>query len=240
MRTPPSGTPRMFIHIPKNGGMTIRKGLYRTQPGHFGIHLGNRGNLISGEYADELDRVMNEMGLKSKGYEHARWRDFRADLRERCRPFAIVRNPWARTASRYTFAVKVGDKSGKGSFRDFLELRHVYAEKPFYWHRAVHGWYQQKDYVVDVGGELRCDILRTESLTKDVQLYLGAKYDGCHNHSNTGRKKAGIKDWRELYGDHEREIVADWYKEDIDYFGFTFDSPARKNLADCLHTHPTD
>ena len=222
----------MFVHIPKNGGMSVRKG-------HRELCFGQRENLISDDYCKGFGEVMAQYGHKT-GYEHARWRDFREDLREKHTAFAAIRNPWARTASRYTFAVKCGIKSGKGSFMDFLDERHEYAGKPYFWHRAVWGWYPQKDYVVDEDGGLRCDIIRTEHLTDDVEKYLGVRYGTIHNHSNTGRKMLGIEDWRNLYGDEEYEIVADWYREDIEFFGFTFDSPARKHLADCLHTHPTD
>lgn len=229
MKTKPSEPGRIFVHIPKNGGMTIRKGVYRQKKGHYGIHLGNRANLLSKEYAAALDEAMNEAG-EAKGYEHARWRDFKPELREKCRAFAIVRNPWARTASRYTFAVKVGDRAGKQSFRKFLSERHQFASKPFFWHRAVRGWFQQKDHVTDADGVLRCDILRTEHLNDDVERYLGVRYDGRHNVSDTGRNIINISDWRELYGPEEYDIVAEWYKPDIDYFGFDFESPATRNI----------
>ncbi len=188
-----------------------------------------RGNHISEKYSDDLLRAMR-VADEHHGYEHARWRDWRADLREDYTAFAIVRNPWARTASRYTFAVKIGDSSGKKTFREFLQERHKYGDRPFYWHRAVRGWYPQVDYVTDLDGELRCDVLRLEHLPHDLEQYTGVTYYKRHNVSDTGRKMLGIKDYRELYGPEEFDIVADWYEEDIDYFGFSFDGAATKHI----------
>jgi hypothetical protein len=222
----------IFVHIPKNGGMSVRRGCPD-------LIFGQKQNLISQQYCVDFHNTMVQYGY-STGYEHARWRDFNKDLRERNTAFAAVRNPWERTASRYTFAVKCKIESGKGSFMDFLNERHVYADKPFFWHRAVWGWYPQKDYVVGEDGKMRCDIIRTEHLTEDLEKYTGVRYKTRHNISDTGRKMLGITDWRDLYGDEEYDIVADWYKEDIEFFGFDFNSPARNHLADCLHTHATD
>ena len=135
--------------------------------------------------------------------------------------FAIVRNPYARTVSRFTFARVTGDASGDNTFRCFLEERHKYGGLDYFWHRAIRGWYQQKDYVVDEEGNLRCDVLRLES--NDIKDYIGKELRR-RNVSNRG------EDYRDFYGPEEYDIVTDWYKEDIDYFGFDFEGPATKNI----------
>ncbi|WP_412506781.1 hypothetical protein [Roseovarius sp. SYSU LYC5161] len=137
----------LFIHIPKNAGMAIRKNpelsncLVSADPWfHF-----NRN------YTQELAAYMAERG-EHHGFQHARLRDIRADVRARLQPVAVVRNPWARVVSRYRFArtaIEIGtadDDYVAPTFEAFLEERHVHGNLPFYWHRAIRGWYLQKDY----------------------------------------------------------------------------------------------
>ena len=35
--------------------------------------------------------------------------------------------------------------------------------------------------------------------------------------------------YQDIYNDKTIQIIADWYKVDIDYWGFDFDSSAQKN-----------
>jgi hypothetical protein len=42
----------------------------------------------------------------------------------------------------------------------------------------------------------------------------------------TGYKQSTYTDY---YNDKTIQIVADWYKKDIDYWGFDFDSAAQRN-----------
>ncbi len=205
---------RLFVHIPKTGGMTVRHGLPDR------IIVASNGNHVNMQYTAELHNTMSAAG-EHHGYEHARWRDWRKDLRDKYRAFAIVRNPWSRVVSRYMFSVVA--ESRKAGFREFLEERHTYGGLPYFWHRAIRGWYPQIDYVTDKG-ELRCDVLRFA--TDDVEQYFDLEKPlRIRNVSNT----AG-KDYRNYYGTKEYDIVADWYQKDIEYFGFNFGSHATKNI----------
>ncbi len=209
---------RLFVHIPKNGGQTIRRGLPDR------IIVAKSGNHISPEYTNKLHNMMSKHE-EHHGNEHARWRDWRKDLRDKYRAFAIVRNPWSRVVSRYTFAHRRKEyQSGSGSFREFLEERHIYGEMPYYWHRPIRSWYQQKDYVTDESGGLRCDVLRfaTDDVCRYFKLSEPLQIRGVSNIAG--------KDYRDCYGDEEYDIVADWYQRDIEYFGFTFDGHATENI----------
>lgn len=199
--------------------MTVRRGLSDR------IIVASDGHHVNQQYTTELHNTMAEAG-EHHGNEHARWRDWREDLQNEYKAFAIVRNPWSRTVSRYTFALHVeGDRSGNQSFREFLDERHVYGERPYYWHRAIRGWYPQIDYVIDEFGKLRCDVLRFA--TDDVARYFElSKALKIRNISNIDGK-----DYRDFYSTEEHDIVADWYQKDIDYFGFTFDGDATRNIC---------
>ena len=208
---------KLFVHIPKCGGMTVRRNLSDR------ILVANAGNHISAAYTAAVARRMI-IANEHHGFEHARLRDWSRDLRAAYPAFALVRNPWARTVSRYTFACVTRDRSGQQSFREFLEERHLYGGMAYYWHRGIRGWYPQRDYVVDENDRLGVDVLRLES--DDLQRYFGL--DSATERRGVSNTKGA--DYRDFYDDECREIVADWYAEDIDFFGFSFDGPATSNL----------
>lgn len=216
----------LFIHIPKNAGVSIRK------------HPELRGRVVAAErlflksraYSTGLLQTMAENG-EHHGIQHARLRDVDTKVLSRLKPFAVVRNPWARVVSRYTFAelakrqgTAAGDYSAD-SFEAFLDERHVWGGKPFYWHRAIRGWYPQVDYVTDETGAIRADLLRLEHLGEEAARYFGLTAPLLTRNRSSSAKR----DYRDYYTDHTIQIVADWYKDDIERFGFDFDGTATRN-----------
>ncbi|WP_298985817.1 sulfotransferase family 2 domain-containing protein [uncultured Roseibium sp.] len=217
----------LFIHIPKNGGMAIREAPQLQDR----LVIANRRRLKSRAYADKLKAFMSERG-GNPGYEHARLRDVDMSVRQATRAFAIVRNPWSRTVSRFKFALQTRiyeDRSPEATlaeFETFLEERHEWGGVEFFWHRAVAGWYAQEDYVLDEKGGLAVDILRQEHLSTEMQTYLGFTSELKRRNISTKSRA----DYRDLYTEKTIQIVADWYAADIDRFGFDFDTPATKSI----------
>lgn len=232
-----------FVHIPKNGGMTIRRSPHLKNL----ITTSTPNTHINPQYTKDLLTTMNKYN-EHHGYEHARWRDLKPSVRNgRC--FAIVRNPWSKVVSRYTFLMHIFQPENqsykkiiknpnykKCSFEEFLEERHEWGGKKFFWHRAVKGWFPQKDHVTDENGNLRCDILRLEHFDEDVMKYFELKQplhvrnvsNGERTHNKT--QVSNKRDYKEFYTNETKEIVADWYKQDIEFFGFTFKGTATKNI----------
>ena len=125
---------KMFVHIPKNGGMTIRKNKQIRQK----VLLSGPDNLKNAEYVQGLTKKMHDT-KDHAGYEHGRWRDWRQDVRDTYQAVAIVRNPWDRVCSRYMFAKKVMEFEGTqpegyadtSSFEAFLEERHKWGGQEY-------------------------------------------------------------------------------------------------------------
>ena len=219
---------KVFIHIPKNAGMTIRRSpVLRDR-----IIICGQANHKSPEYSQRVLETMNKHG-DHHGFEHARWRDVKPGVTRGHDCFAIIRNPWDRVVSRYFFAKKVIEVEQKqpasyadvSSFEAFLEERHKWGGVKYMWHRAVRGWYTQFDHVTDKQGKVQCDLLRLEDLDNDLKKYF--KILKMSEPRNVTAMNKGS--YQDIYTKETIQIVADWYKDDIDYFGFDFDTAAQKN-----------
>lgn len=218
----------IFIHIPKNAGVSIRKSPELS------------GRLVSADPYFHVSRDYNrsvrdtmQAAGEHHGFQHARWRDLKPEVTNRLQAVAVVRNPWARTFSRWRFAQLVAEQGkvtsdyAASSFEGFLEERHELAGRPYYWHRAVRGWYTQTEYVTDETGALRTDILRFETLDAEARQYFGLTSE-VRKRNRTSNEKS---DYRAAYTPATIQVIADWYASDIDMFGFDFDGTATKNAT---------
>ena len=221
---------KLFIHIPKNAGMTIRRSPMLNNR----IMLAGEQNHKSPEYTKAVLNKMNSLG-DHHGFEHARWRDVHPTIRDRHNAFAVIRNPWDRVVSRYYFAKKVIEVEKKvdpsyadvSSFEAFLEERHKWGSEEYMWHRAVRGWYNAHDHVSDDTGRVRCDILRFENLNDDLCKHFNLEQ--MSKARNVTALNTGT--YRDVYTPETIQTVADWYKKDIDHWGYDFDSgPTRNTL----------
>lgn len=219
------GAEFLLIHIPKNGGMTIRNN--RELYGR--IVAGERLFLKNRAYVRGLESTMKAHGMHH-GLAHGRLRDYRPAVLDRLQPVAILRNPWSRVVSRFTYSVARDSLppdhlSSITAFERFLDERHEWGGKPYFWHRAIKGWYPATDYVTDTDGNIGADILRLEHLTQESFQYFGLETPPTRKNSSP----TGKLGYREYYTPKTIQIVADWYKIDIDTFGFDFDSSATRN-----------
>ena len=122
--------------------MTIRKNHKIRQQ----VLLATPDNHKNRAYTQGLEEKMSQT-KDHQGYEHARWRDWKQDLKDTHKAVAIVRNPWDRVCSRYMFAKKVMEYEGTqpesyadtSSFEAFLEERHIWGGQEYLWHRAIRG-----------------------------------------------------------------------------------------------------
>ena len=219
---------KLFIHIPKNAGMTIRRSPMLNNR----IMLAGSNIHNSPEYSQAVLDKMNSLG-DHHGFEHARWRDVHPSISRNNTAFAVIRNPWDRVVSRYFFAKKVIEVEKKvskqyadvSSFEAFLEERHKWGNEDYMWHRAVSGWYHVFDHVSDDKGNVRCDIIRFENLNTDLCRYFNLVEMSAARNVTAVNKGT----YRDVYTDNTIQIVADWYKKDIEHWGYDFDSGPTRN-----------
>mgnify|MGYP001488576646 FL=1 len=170
--------------------------------------------------------VQKEMTTLSFG--HDRWRDVPRDIRYIHQSFAVIRNPWARMVSRYVMGIPTSNTNDHGTtwntFEEFLETRYVWTDKQ--WNDPIRSWNTQYDYVCDENDVVRCDILRLEFIDDELSPYLNL------NTPYIVRENVGeyTRNYQDYYNNEQTiQIVADWYEQDIDYWGFDFDTSATKN-----------
>ena len=170
--------------------------------------------------------VQKEMTTLSFG--HDRWRDVPRDIRYIHQSFTIIRNPWARMVSRYVMGIPTSNTNDHGvkwnTFEEFLETRYVWTDKE--WNDPIRSWNTQYDYVCDENDVVRCDILRLEFIDDELSPYLNL------NTPYIVRENVGdyTRNYQDYYNNEQTiQIVADWYEQDIDYWGFDFDTSATKN-----------
>jgi hypothetical protein len=231
---------KVFIHIPKNGGFTLHK-----CPRVEGFN-NPRAPHLKEDYLKDLKQY-SKGKPHSVGVGHCRWKDLKPERTNDAQCVAIVRNPWSKMVSHYMFKHRKMirennynfeqlSKNLPESFEDFLELRNDILENTDYnWHRTTDNWSLQKDYVTDEEGILKCDILRFEHYDEDTMKYFNL--DEPIPRGNVTNGKVNDKgeiinkiDYRYFYNDINKKIIEEWFKEDIDYFGFTFDGSATKNI----------
>ncbi len=231
---------KLFIHLPKNAGSSIK----RFPPLRNKILFIDHSHWLSSNYVDQFLAKMREIG-DAQGPAHARWRDISKRYTSSHQCFAVVRNPWDRVVSRYCFAKLVisqdrtrwtEEYADTSSLESFLKERHKWGGQEFLWGRAIRGWFNQLEHVVNNDGEVVCDIIRFENLHVDMRKYFNIDLDIKARNVTTmegpGKRKKKIlrgKSYMEEYTPATTQIVADWYKDDIDYWGFDFDTGATKN-----------
>ena len=135
----------------------------------------------------------------------------------------IVRNPWDRMFSFYSYRKGVRSIPAKWSFRDYvLALRNFVKNKhlpkifdygPYY--------YQMADFVLDDDGKILIDyIARYENRKQDLQ-YIGSRIGlptlGQFIHTNKSRKENAH--YSQFYDDETRELVRELCAKDIEMFG---------------------
>ena len=170
--------------------------------------------------------VQKEMTTLSFG--HDRWRDVPRDIRYIHQSFAVIRNPWARMVSRYVMGIPTSNTNDHGTtwntFEEFLETRYVWTDKQ--WNDPIRSWNTQYDYVCDEYDIVRCDILRLEFIDDELSPYLQL------NTPYIAKENGGdyTRNYQDYYNNEQTiQIVADWYEQDINYWGFDFDTSATKN-----------
>ena len=212
----------IFIAIPKTGTTSVREQL--KQPGHSVI--GNP-HLDICQIQDVIYVYLLKKAMGSNRQFHESNAPSDGDLRQKAKEifdsffkFSAVRNPWARAVSLYSRreGLRLKDQM---EFGEFIE-KHVYASDTC---RQPTLHKDQLDWLTASDGEVLVDyVYKVEEYEKaigEIREITNGKLvlDNVKRNVNP-KSKSG--DYRNMYNDKTRNLLAKRFERDIDYFKYTF------------------
>ena len=136
--------------------------------------------------------------------------------------FTLVRNPWDKVVSHYEYRLKRNKTeiaSRNVSFSEWVKKTYGPDKDPFYYNNPK-AFQPQAEWLKDDEGKITIDFIgRFETLNEDfnqIKGVIGLEAELPHLNAS---KRAGYQSY---YNDETREIVADWFREDIELFGYCF------------------
>ena len=137
--------------------------------------------------------------------------------------FATVRNPYARVVTIYSVNVPNRVLGSKTYFRQWAKA--YFSEELYPCRRSgyITNRWNQVEYIRDDEGDVLVDfIVHLETIEEDMRIVcerLNIPFSGVP-HLNKGRISC---DYREYYDDETREVVGNWFREDLEQLGYDFD-----------------
>lgn len=209
----------IFFHVAKVAGLSIREALeeYAKEPQKFKI---KRPPKMSGSKPNRFYDIWQSLLLHAKAKEAKR--ELPKEVYDNFYKFAFVRNPWDWQVSMYHFILKekkhVRHKlvQSMGSFEQYLQWV-IDTKKPF----ARGATKFQKDMVTDEEGKVIVDFIgRYETLSQDFHhVCQVVKIEASLPHIN----RTSHRDYRSYYNEKTHQMVNEYFKEDIELFGYRFE-----------------
>lgn len=137
--------------------------------------------------------------------------------------FTFVRNPWDRAVSLYEYR-RMKDRTGVGSsgisFGDWVQR--VFDEDPDpVYHNNSRSFMPQCDWLKDDRGEIDLDFIgRFEHLARDFAQVAERVAPGAELPRLNASKRSAFTSY---YDAASRDMVARWFAEDIERFGYRFE-----------------
>ena len=136
--------------------------------------------------------------------------------------FSLVRNPWDKVVSHYEYRRKKNKTkidTNNIPFSDWVKMTYG-PEKDTVYYNNPRSFQQQVEWLKDVEGKITIDFIgRFESINDDFkQIKKAIGLDASLPHLNASRRVS----YRSYYDDETRDMVAQWFNEDIEVFGYSF------------------
>jgi hypothetical protein len=187
----------IFIHIPKCAGVSICKALF--------------DNLAGGHTTVRDYQII---------FSPKEFREYFT--------FTIVRNPWDRLVSAFYFLKYGGfDKADKRWSRNHLQTYENFNEFVCHWVNEKNIWRFH---------HFRPQLHYIRTNTDKLPLDFVGFYENLHNDFHFISRKLGVNasliktnssqrpDYKEIYDEASKKIVADVYASDIEFLGYSFDN----------------
>jgi hypothetical protein len=137
--------------------------------------------------------------------------------------FAIIRNPWDRAVSQFHYRQMINQTGLANNPLGFKEwLRRVYIDHSPEYMDEEKMFLTQADWVCDERGRIMVDYIgRFETLQQSWDDICTA----LHREKSLlpHVKKSSRGNYRDYYDDESHEIIASYFRPDIDLFDYSFD-----------------
>jgi len=144
------------------------------------------------------------------------------DAWDRLFTFAVVRNPWDKAVSHYHYRVQTNQTGLGNRHLDFRAwVRESYgARNPVYYDKPKF-FMSQMEWITDADGTVLVGFVgRFERLEADFQ-------EICRRLNRSASlphlKRSVHQDYRAYYDSESANIIADWFRRDVEHFGYRFE-----------------
>lgn len=137
--------------------------------------------------------------------------------------FTFVRNPWDKMVSQYFYIKKHIKEKYKLTFREFILEFKSCSESEYINGKGIPVKFNpiQLPWILDDDGNCLVDYIgRFENLQQDFHIICDKI--GIPRRQLPHLNKTNHKHYTEYYDDETRQIVAEKYAKDIEYFGYEF------------------
>ncbi len=185
----------IFIHIIKTGGVSIERFF------HGEISEASKMHRIAKVYKEEI------------GSE--KWNKYFT--------FTFVRNPWCKMVSQYFYIQRRKKGKYKLTFREFILAFKSCSESEYINHKGIAVKFNpiQLPWILDDDGNCIVDFVgRFENLQEDFNLICDKI--GIPRKKLPHLNKSEHEHYTKYYDDETKQIVAEKFAKDIEYFGYKF------------------
>ena len=205
----------VFVWVPKCAGTSLWTSIvgeerpYLASPRDVREQFPQRGMVTFGH---QSYTQLVEKGLVSREFD------------QRAFKFAFVRNPFDRTVSLFHYLKTTRHLHENTSFRTFCYLirDRAFAPVGLFNHYGLSQCSPQHEWLVDSQGNLIVEFIgRFENMQEDYERlssHLGVRTKSLMHLNKTERDR-----YSDYYDEECREIVASFYREDLERFGYQFE-----------------
>ncbi len=204
----------LFVHVPRAAGTSVRDTL---------------APYIAGSQQYLINRLLDGVGLRVnhvgpfpkqrfRVHDTARIAKFwlPCEAYDRLFKFAFVRNPWDRMVSMYSY---IRMRTDHRRHREVTQLKGFEDYLKYEFRRRVTS---QLEMISDRRGKIIVDYVgrfeRLETDFADVCQHIGIESQFLH------KNQSQHEPYENYYNDCTRRLVADYFANEIEYFGYEFDA----------------
>jgi hypothetical protein len=136
--------------------------------------------------------------------------------------FSVVRNPWDKVVSHYAYRVRTNQTGlGDGTTTFGEWVREAYGRRNPQFYDKPKFFMPQVSWITGEDGRILVSFVgRFERLQADFDTLCATVGRTSRPLPHLNRSERG--EYRSYYDDETRDIVAEWFRSDVEAFGYTF------------------